>query len=98
MGPTGLLSIATSLVPQSPAKKRLSGSKLLEIRITDDGAGIAPHVLNRLFEPFFTTKKNGTGLGLAISRKIIKEHAGEILAESEPEHGATFRVLLPLAA
>jgi signal transduction histidine kinase len=98
MGQHGTISISTSLVSarSETAQTNFRTDKLLEVRITDDGAGIAAQNLARLFEPFFTTKKNGSGLGLAITRKIIKDHGGEISAESEPPGGATFRILLPL--
>jgi two-component system, NtrC family, sensor histidine kinase HydH len=98
MGPNGTIAISTAVVSATPDQLRSgpASAKSLEIRITDDGAGITLENLSRLFEPFFTTKKNGSGLGLAITRKIIKEHGGEICAESEPPDGATFRILLPL--
>jgi signal transduction histidine kinase len=49
-----------------------------------------------LFEAFFTTKKNGTGLGLAICHRVVREHGGDITAQSEPGKGATFKVSLPV--
>jgi two-component system NtrC family sensor kinase len=53
----------------------------VEIRIRDNGTGIAPDVKDKIFNPFFTTKPTGegTGLGLSISHDIIvKQHAGLI--------------------
>jgi signal transduction histidine kinase len=46
----------------------------------------------------FTTKQIGTGagLGLAICDQIVRQHAGVIRAESEPGHGTTFIIRLPL--
>jgi len=93
MGPNGQLVVATETIPPPQGQK----SSLIEIRITDNGGGVAPENLRHLFEPFFTTKQNGTGLGLAITRKIIKEHHGEIRARNNPREGATFRITLPVA-
>lgn len=68
---------------------------LVEIRVQDRGAGIAPENLQKIFDPFFSTKGRNRGLGLAISHAIAEAHHGLIEVESEPGRGATFRVLLP---
>jgi len=70
----------------------------VEIRVQDNGAGIATDVLDQIFEPFFTTKggEEGTGLGLAISREILEDHGGTITVESEPGVGTRFTVRLPM--
>lgn len=68
-----------------------------EIKVSDNGCGIAPEDLTRIWEPFFTTKGvEGTGLGLDICRKIIEAHGGSIAAESTVGEGTTFTVRLPL--
>ncbi len=68
----------------------------IEISIADSGRGIKKDHLSRVFEPFFTTKEKGTGMGLSVSYRIIQNHNGEIVAESEGEgRGARFRVILP---
>jgi len=65
--------------------------------VQDDGVGIKPDALARLFDPFFTTKRpgGGTGLGLSICMSIVREHGGNIEAESLPAGGAAFTVSLP---
>jgi signal transduction histidine kinase len=65
--------------------------------VSDTGLGIDPAVLPRIFEPFVTTKPmgSGTGLGLSIAAQIVDEHHGRIMAENNPEGGATFTVILP---
>ncbi|MDB4947695.1 MAG: His Kinase (Phospho-acceptor) protein [Gemmatimonadetes bacterium] len=72
------------------------GAGWVSVDFFNDGPSIPPEVLPRIFEPFFTTKPKdeGTGLGLAISRRIVREHGGEILAESR-QGGTVFRVRLP---
>lgn len=74
----------------------MSGDKI-EITIKDDGPGIPPEVLHNIFEPFFTTKDvgQGTGLGLSISYGIIKQHGGDIRAESVEGGGVTFKITIP---
>ncbi|HMK69118.1 MAG TPA: ATP-binding protein, partial [Stellaceae bacterium] len=70
----------------------------LEVRVRDNGVGIAPENRNKLFQPFFTTKPTGegTGLGLSISYEIVKRlHGGTIEVESEPGSFTEFTVRLP---
>lgn len=75
---------------------------MLEICVTDTGIGIAPEHIERIFERFYridlclTREVDGLGLGLAICRHIIELHNGTIWAESLPEKGSAFHVLLPL--
>jgi signal transduction histidine kinase len=67
------------------------------IEIADNGPGISPEDLPRIFSLFESTKgSRGTGLGLPVSQKIMREHQGDILVESEPGKGATFRLVLPV--
>jgi signal transduction histidine kinase len=70
------------------------------VTVRDDGGGIPPEVLGHIFDPFFTTKDvgKGTGLGLAISHGVVAAHGGRIEVDSAPGVGATFRIVLPLAA
>ncbi|MDZ7359539.1 MAG: ATP-binding protein [candidate division KSB1 bacterium] len=70
----------------------------IEIRIRDNGPGIARDVRDKIFTPFFTTKPagEGTGLGLSISYDIIVQlHHGEIRVESEEGHFTEFVISLP---
>jgi signal transduction histidine kinase len=52
-----------------------------------------------IFEPFFTTKKigQGSGQGLAIAYDVIeRKHGGRLSFESQPGHGTTFLIRLPV--
>jgi signal transduction histidine kinase len=77
-----------------------SGSELL-IRVRDEGRGIPTDKLETIFERFAQVEsadareKGGTGLGLAICRTIVKQHGGQIWAESAPGAGTTLCVALP---
>jgi two-component system NtrC family sensor kinase len=70
------------------------GAVLIEMR--DTGHGIETPDLRRIFDPFFTTRGvgEGTGLGLSIAYGIVRDHGGQIWAESRPER-TTFFIRLP---
>ncbi len=69
----------------------------LTVTVQDDGVGIRPEALPRIFDPFYTTKRpgGGTGLGLSICMSIVREHGGNIEAESLPAGGSAFTIYLP---
>ena len=72
------------------------------LAVADSGIGIAPVDQQRVFERFYrvdkarSTASGGTGLGLAIVKHITLAHNGSVELTSEPGHGSTFRVNLPL--
>ena len=69
----------------------------IELSVNDTGSGIEPNIVKNIFNPFFTTKEvgKGTGMGLSIIYRIMEDHAGHILLDSEPGEGTTFRLLFP---
>jgi two-component system NtrC family sensor kinase len=68
----------------------------LRIRVIDNGSGITPDKFADIFKPFVSTKgARGTGLGLAVSRKVLREHGGDIVVQSEPGRGSVFVLRLP---
>jgi len=69
----------------------------VEIRVRDDGTGIAPDILPHIFEPFLTTKESGhgTGLGLAIAKGVVERHRGRIAVQTDWGKGTTFTVTVP---
>ena len=81
---------------QATVEQRDDGNEFLLVIITDDGPGMNPQELSRIFERYYTTKDSGTGLGLPIVQRIIWSHDGEVVAESEPGVGTTFRIELPV--
>ena len=72
---------------------------IVNISITDTGAGMSNEIKKRIFEPFFTTKEvgSGTGLGLSISYGIVENHGVHINVTSTPGHGASFVISLPVS-
>ncbi|MDA2935468.1 ATP-binding protein [Acidobacteria bacterium AH-259-D05] len=71
---------------------------VVHIEIGDTGEGIAAEHLPRVFDPFFTTKAigKGSGLGLGIARRVIEEHGGRIVLESQVGKGTRVSFLIPL--
>jgi len=95
-----LLLNACEVVPAESGKidielKRKGES--LEIRIGDNGPGIAEAVRDRLFEPFVSYgKENGTGMGLTVVQKILQDHGGDVTVERTSASGTTFCANIPL--
>lgn len=80
---------------------RLSSDKQqFYLVIEDDGCGMTEEVKSHLFEPFFTRRRDGrgTGLGLSISYRIVQDHGGTLVPESDgPGRGARFTLSMPLS-
>jgi ligand-binding sensor domain-containing protein/signal transduction histidine kinase/CheY-like chemotaxis protein len=67
----------------------------VELRVTDNGKGIAPEHIQKLFTNYFQaddkhTQNTGYGIGLALSKRIVQLHKGQLTVESQlsPEPGA----------
>jgi len=56
----------------------------IEIRIIDNGPGIAKHIADQLFQPFVSTKPEGQGLGLSLVSKVAAAHGGIVEVKSRP--------------
>jgi len=72
-----------------------------DLTVADTGVGIAASDLPRIFDPFFradparTRDAGGAGLGLAVARAIVERHGGDVVCQSEPNHGTTMSIRLP---
>ena len=96
-GSGGLVKIIVTLSERDTAMR----GPAVQIRVIDQGSGIAAEHLPRLTERFYRADNHrsrelgGTGLGLAIVKHIVNRHRGRLRVESEMGQGAVFTVLLP---
>lgn len=69
------------------------------LRLTDEGTGISPEIIDKVFDPYFTTTAKGAikgkGLGLALCHSIVTKHHGLISISSVKDHGTTVSIYLP---
>jgi CheY-like chemotaxis protein len=83
-------------VPQCPGLRVTISVGPQEVRVSDSGPGMSPHVLKGLFEPFRSVGKiRGTGLGLPYCKRVMQSFGGSIQCESELGRGTTFVLRFP---
>ncbi len=81
------------------ATQYLPDQSLVQVVVADNGEGIPPDQLPMIFQLFVSGKgSRGTGLGLPVSEKILKEHGGRILVESQRDQGSRFVLEFPAVA
>jgi two-component system C4-dicarboxylate transport sensor histidine kinase DctB len=97
-----LLSNALDAVADNTHAKKIAiecvhSEGQVELRIADNGPGVAPELYEQIFNPFFTTKEvdQGLGLGLSISYNIIQDFGGQLAVVRHPMKGAIFSLRLP---
>jgi PAS domain S-box-containing protein len=100
----GKLTIETGNTEVDPAyaasRARLPPGQYVALKVSDNGPGMPPEVIDRAFEPFFTTKPKGvgSGLGLATVYGIVTQAGGNVRIYSEAGLGTTITVLLPVTS
>ena len=101
-----ITNLVSNAVKYSPGQtcvevEALAVGRDIEIRVKDQGPGIAREHVPRLFERFYRVDKarsremGGTGLGLAIVKHVAQAHHGTVRVNSRPGHGSTFTVRIP---
>lgn len=65
------------------------------IKVSDNGKGISPEIMDKIFVPFFSTKSNGSGIGLSLSKQIMLLHKGNIHLASKEGIGTSIELLFP---
>jgi signal transduction histidine kinase len=94
------LNLVLNAIQAMPAGGHLTiststnGDKLLMV-ISDTGTGMTADQIKSIFEPFSTTKNRGLGLGMPYAQKIIQQHGGQVVVESQPGKGTEVRIELP---
>jgi signal transduction histidine kinase len=94
-GTQGTLTIGLRNHRNSPIEGE-TGARV-EFWVSDTGHGMDPTTAERIFEPFFTTRSvgEGTGLGLSVVHGIVETCGANIVVETEPGKGSTFRIYFP---
>ncbi|MEQ8953271.1 MAG: response regulator, partial [Gammaproteobacteria bacterium] len=95
----GKVVVGTEIVDAPRAAGVQHDSQLLQLTVTESGAGIDPDITDKIFDPFFTTKPpgEGSGLGLSTTYGFVQQSGGNITVNSEPGKGAKFVLQFPLA-
>ena len=70
---------------------------MVEVRVLDNGPGIADDVVGRIFNPFFSTREGilGAGLGLPIAADVARRLGGDLLVDTVYGEYAEFTIRLP---
>ena len=68
----------------------------VNLKVSDNGPGMSPEIINKIREPLFTTKSFGTGLGVPVIEQVAAQHGGSLLIESNLGVGSTFTLCLPV--
>jgi K+-sensing histidine kinase KdpD len=102
-----LANLVENAVKYSPSGEPVEVSAstqdgVVVVDVRDRGPGVAADDQTLIFEKFGRARSGktmpGTGLGLFIARSIAEAHGGTLDVRPAPERGATFRLMLPLAA
>lgn len=99
-----LYNLVNNAIPEVPPHGlvTISGSHeaeddFIRLHVTDSGNGMPAEIRDHLFtNRRVSNKTGGTGLGTKIVKDVVDMHGGRITVESEPGHGTTFEIRLPI--
>ncbi len=76
--------------PQITLSAEVQPNSKIIIKVSDNGTGMPPELLDKIFIPFFSTRKTGSGIGLSLCKQIILLHKGTIQVQSAEGKGSAF--------
>lgn len=81
--------------PLEPCREQETARRDLVLSVEDTGSGIPPGEQDRVFQPFYSNKPKGVGLGLSVVSRIVEDHGGRVMLESEQGQGTRVTMILP---
>jgi two-component system cell cycle sensor histidine kinase/response regulator CckA len=90
--------VITLKTPLMRDRATVPPGQYVTVKVSDEGVGIAPDILQKVFEPFYTTKRTGEGTGLSLSTAygIVKQTGGFIFVDSTVGNGTVFALFFPV--
>ncbi|HEY8927958.1 MAG TPA: HAMP domain-containing sensor histidine kinase [Mucilaginibacter sp.] len=76
--------------PQLTLSAEVQSNGRTLVKVSDNGMGMPPELLDKIFIPFFSTRKSGSGIGLSLCKQIMLLHKGNIQVQSTQGIGSTF--------
>jgi signal transduction histidine kinase len=100
---TPVIDISATTIDHTelPIRDRKAYSRYTKITVSDNGIGFEKKFADKIFQMFqrLHTQESaytGRGLGLALVKRIMTNHHGIVVTESEPDKGATFILYFPV--
>jgi signal transduction histidine kinase len=94
--------VEKEVVLTAHAPQAMQNQRAMLITVKDSGPGIAAEDQPRVFTRLYRTEGpmieglGDSGVGMAVARTLTEAMGGRIWLESQPGHGTTFFILLPV--